>query len=203
MSKKLTSIKKSFNRLKAITKNLSELEKSHIKASVKYKNLRPKTKEKYLKIYQYYVKQEKSEVETAQHFGVDISTVRNVINLFGQQLVMFAKDKNIIVPKLDEIRNRKNKLQKDIDKLNFNTEMSPKDGAVANIRIRYLAEWRKLEELELKLRSLLTPDSQINIDKSPKTINFVTNFEKPKPNVPENIKEKIIRDTQYEELPDE
>jgi len=210
MSKKLIETKKSLDRLIAITKDLSEIERGFIKASVKYKNLGPKTKQRYLEIYQYYVKEERTEIETAQHFDVDIGTVRNVINLFGQQLVIFARDKNIIVPKLDEIRRRKQKVQQDIDKLGFEggEDFSQRDSVLANTRIKYMAEWRKLEELELKLRSLLTPDTQMVVDNSKKQINFVSNFDKPAPNVqaprpgvPAGHAEKIIEDAIYEELP--
>ena len=107
---------------------------------------------------------------------------------------------------LDKVRIKKQRLQEDIDKLSFDLKINKKSKKkaeiaeqtttqikIAELRIKYLAEMRKLEDQEIRMRGLLDNSVNINIDKSKKEIhNSQTNYEKPAPNVKTIIEAEAI-----------
>ncbi len=197
MSSDIQKLRQDLQEIKKIGSKLSETEKNFLIANTRFKNLQASVKRKYLEIYKCYTENDYTEVQVADKTGVSLSVVRNVITMFGERLTLFAKGVNVLAPMLDRIRIKKQKLQVDIDKLSFTitpgkkgeTETETNNNSlnikIAELRIKYIAEMRKLDEQEIRMRGLLESAVNINIDNSKKqdnTQNF-NNYEKPKSNV--------------------
>ena len=209
MSKELATLKKDIATIKGISEKMSDTEKKFLLANQRFKNLTKSTQSKYLKIYTEYTTNDITETQLSERMEVSLSVVRNVINLFGERLVLFSKGMNVLAPMLDKVRHKKEKLQADIDNLTFKKmekgdikthELNIK---VADLRIKYLTLMHKLDEQEIRMRGLLENAININVDKSQQN-HLHTGYEKPKSNV-KTINEKVIdvESNKIDELPEQ
>jgi hypothetical protein len=175
----ITETKGVISRLKKLTDKLTPEEKRYLVAHEQFINLPAKTKEKYLKIYDLYTADGKTELQVSRELNVSIGTIRNALRLIGDQLIVFAKSRNVLVPQLEKIRRRKQKIEDDISKMNFIKEDENGNEiiltGIADLKRRYLVELRKMEEMENTILGLL--NTNVIIDNSSKKIEFNSNYD--------------------------
>jgi len=210
MSKELATLKKDIATIKGISEKMSDTEKKFLLANQRFKNLTKSTQSKYLKIYTEYTTNDITETQLSERMEVSLSVVRNVINLFGERLVLFSKGMNVLAPMLDKVRHKKEKLQADIDNLTFKKmekgdikthELNIK---VADLRIKYLTLMHKLDEQEIRMRGLLENAINITVDKSNQN-HLHTGYKKPESNVKTIKESKVIEveSDKFNELPEQ
>lgn len=174
---KVKEIKDELKSLAKITGELDQEEVKFIKAQEKFNELKPKEKTRALNLYQSYVSDDKTELQVAREHGVTLTTVKRALDIIGEQLVIFMKNKNIIVPMVSKIRRRKQMINEDMNKL-----VMGKNAALnielGKVRVRYFSELKKLDELEARLLSLL--ENKVEIDQS-KNLTIISHYKKPEP----------------------
>lgn len=186
MSKEIQNTKSVIARLRSLTKKLSPEERQYLIAKEQFLRLPMKQKQKYLAIYNSYTEDEKTEVQVAEELGISLSAVRNALRLIGDQLIVFAKSRTVLVPQLEKLRRRKQRLIKDTEEMDFvkKTDKGEKIimAGIADLKRRYYVEIRKIEEMENSILGLL--NTNVVIDKSSKQVNFVSNYDRPEHEVP-------------------